>query len=191
MQISMQESIHNAMYFSIGTLVAEIILVRIALVGINWVRKQKLVLQWFEWITLIIIVAFAVGSFIAATKGNGAKNVMLNNNMNRFILGVAMSALTPMHIPFWFGWSTVLFAKNILKPDKLYYNFYVVAIGLGTFLANCIFIFGGKLIVNKIDANQSILNWILGAIFTLTAIIQLVKVLWHKDAAGTLEALGN
>jgi threonine/homoserine/homoserine lactone efflux protein len=191
MQISLQESIRNGMYFSLGTLVAEMILVRIALVGINWVRKQKVVFKWFEWITLIIIVAFAIGSFIAATKENGAKNIMLTNNIDRFILGIVMSALTPMHIPFWFAWSTVLFTKNILKPGKIYYNVYVIAIGLGTFLANCIYILGGKLIVNKLNANENILNWVLGAIFALTAIIQLVKILWHKDEAEKLETLGN
>ncbi len=189
MQISLQEDIHNAMYFSLGTLMAEMILVRIALMGINWVRKQKIVFKWFEWITLIIIITFAAGSFIAATKDNGAKNIMLNNTMNRFALGMIMSALTPMHIPFWFGWSTVLFTKKILKPSKVYYNVYVIAIGCGTFLANCIFIFGGKLIVSKLNANQNMLNWILGAIFALTAVIQLFKILWNKDASEKLGAI--
>ena len=41
MQISMQESIRNAMYFSLGTIFTEMIYVRIALVGISWVKKQK------------------------------------------------------------------------------------------------------------------------------------------------------
>ena len=187
-QISIQENVHNALSYSVGTLVAEMILVRIALVGINWVRKQKVILKWFEWISVIIIVAFAIGSFIAGSKGTGAKNVMLNNNMNRFILGMMMSTLNPMHVPFWFAWSTVLFTKKLLKPGELYYNIYVFAIGLGTFLANCIFIFGGKIIVKQFYTNQNVLNWILGAIFVLTALIQLVKILWHKDA---LEKLRN
>lgn len=191
MQISMQESIKNAVYFSIGTIITEMVLVRITLVGINWVRKQKKLFKWFEWATFFIVIAFAVGSFIAATKSHEAKNVMLNNNMNRFLLGMFMSAITPTHIPFWFGWTTVLFTKKILRHDKIYYNVYIPAIGIGTFLANFIFIFGGRLIVGKLNANQNILNWIIGAIFALTAIIQLVKILWHKDAAEKIETLGK
>ncbi len=70
-----------------------------------------------EWITLVIIIALAAGSFIAAAKGSaGAKNVLLNNNLNRFLLGIFMCAINPVQIPFWFGWSTVLFSKNILQP---------------------------------------------------------------------------
>ena len=96
-----------------------------------------------------------------------------------------------MQIPFWFGWSTVLFTKKILKPDNAHYNFYIVGIGLGTLMGNCVFIFGGKYIVEKLNANQNILNWVIGGIFAITAIIQLLKILFHKDAAEKLDALGK
>jgi threonine/homoserine/homoserine lactone efflux protein len=189
MQISVQESIQNAIYFSLGSLLTEMIYVRISLVGINWVRKQKALLKWMEWIALAIVLALAVGSFIAATHEHHAKNVMLNNNMNRFVLGFLLSAISPMQIPFWFGWSTVLFSKNILQPKNSYYNFYIIGIGLGTLLGNCVFIFGGKYIVEKLNANQNILNWVIGGIFALTAIIMFIRILIHKDAVQKLDTM--
>jgi threonine/homoserine/homoserine lactone efflux protein len=182
MQISVQESIMNAIYFSLGSLFTEMIYVRISLVGINWIRKQKVILKWMEWITLAIVLALAAGSFIAAMQEHHAKNVMLNNDIHRFILGVMLSAISPMQIPFWFGWSTILFSKNILQPKNSYYNLYIVGIGLGTFLGNCVFIFGGKYIVQKLNANQNMLNWVIGGIFALTALILFIKILLHKDA---------
>src|SRR5439155_500505 len=90
MQISVQESIMNAIYFSLGSLLTEMVYVRISLVGINWIRKQKVIFKWLEWITLAIVVALATGSFIAASHSHEAKNVILNNNMHRFLLGLAM-----------------------------------------------------------------------------------------------------
>ena len=187
MQISVQESIINAMYFSLGSLIVEMIYVRISLVGINWIRKQKKLFRWMEWITLAIVVALAIGSFVAAMQPHHAKNVMLNNNINRFLLGAMLSAITPMQIPFWFGWSTVLFTKNILQPKNSYYNFYIVGIGIGTFMGNCVFIFGGKWIIQKLNNNQNLLNWIIGGIFAATALIFLIKILMNKDAAEKLE----
>lgn len=187
MQISVQENIRNAIFFSLGSLLVEMIYVRISLVGINWVRKQKKIFRWMEWITLAIVVALAAGSFIAAMQPHHAKNIMLNNNINRFLLGVILSAISPMQIPFWFGWSTVLFTKNILLPKNSYYNIYIVGIGLGTLLGNCVFIFGGKWIVGKLNGNQSLMNWIIGGIFAATAVIFLIKILLHKDAAEKLE----
>lgn len=187
MQISVQESIMNAIYFSLGSLLVEMIYVRISLVGINWIRKQKKLFRWMEWITLGIVIALAAGSFIAALHPQHGKNVMFNNHINRFLLGVMFSSISPVQIPFWFGWSTVLFTKNILLPKNAYYNLYILGIGLGTLLGNCVFIFGGKWIVEKLNANGNILNWVIGGIFAVTAFILLIKILLHKDAAKKLE----
>lgn len=183
MQIGIQESIQNAVWFSVGSLLVEMIYVRISLVAIDWVRKQQRLMKVMEWVTLGIIVALAAGSFIAAYKsGENAKNVLLNNDLHRFLLGMLMCAINPVQIPFWFGWSTVLFTKQILRPTALYYNSYIVGIGIGTLLGNCVFIFGGKWLVQRISNSQQYLNWVIGGIFTLTALIQLVMILRKKDA---------
>lgn len=189
MQISVQESIRNAIYFSFGSLLTEMIYVRISLVGINWIRKKKILLKWMEWIALGIVLALATGSFIAAAHENHTKNIMLNNNMHRFVLGLLLSAISPMQIPFWFGWSTVLFSKNILQPKNSFYNFYIFGIGLGTLAGNCVFIFGGKYIARKLDANQNILNLVIGGIFAITAIIMFIRILVHKDAVDRIEKM--
>jgi threonine/homoserine/homoserine lactone efflux protein len=182
MQIGIQESIREAIWFSFGSLLVEMIYVRISLVGIDWVRKQARLMKWMEWITLAIIVALAIGSFIAAAKGGGnTKNIMLNNHLHRFLLGMLMCAINPVQIPFWFGWSTVLFTKNILQPVQSQYNVYIIGIGIGTLMGNCVFIFGGKWMVQRIANSQQYLNWVIGGIFALTAVIQLVKMLLHKD----------
>ena len=183
MQIGIQESLKDAVYFSLGSLLVEMVYVRISLVGIDWVRRQQRIMKLMEWITLAIITALAVGSFIAATTGSGAaKNVMLNNNMHRFLLGMFMCAINPVQIPFWFGWSTVLFTKRILKPRASFYNTYIIGIGIGTLLGNCVFIFGGKWLVQRIANSEQYLNWVIGSIFTFTALIQFIKIMRKKDA---------
>ena len=183
MQIGIQESITDAIWFSFGSLLVEMVYVRISLVGIDWVRKQEKLMKVMEWVTLVIIVALAVGSFVSASKASGtAKNVMLQNNMHRFLLGMFMCAINPVQIPFWFGWSTVLFTKKILTPNNSQYNSYIVGIGIGTLAGNCVFIFGGKWMVQRIANAQQYLNWVIGGIFALTALIQFIKIMRHKDA---------
>src|SRR5665213_4059904 len=70
MQISVHESIRLAMYFSLGTILSEIIYVRLCLVGVHWLQRQKVLFRWLEWITFALIVALAIGSFIAASKAH-------------------------------------------------------------------------------------------------------------------------
>ena len=187
MQISVSDGIAAAMLFSAGSLLVEIIYVRISLVAMDWIRKQEKILKALEWVTLIIVLALAASSFYAALHPKIQKNVVLDSPLPKFILGLVMSAVNPVQIPFWFGWSTVLFSKKILKPRPDQYNSYILGIGIGTFIGNCIFIFGGLLIASKINNNQHILNWVIGGIFALTAIIQAWKMWRHKGAVHKLE----
>lgn len=187
-QIAVQESLLQAVYFAVGCLITEMIYVRLSLVGMNWVRRQVKLMKAMEWVTLFIILALAAGSFIAAYKGAAdQKNVVLTNQLPRLLLGMLMSALNPVQIPFWFGWSTVLFQKGVLTAGTKQYNIYISGIGLGTLLGNFVFIFGGKWIVNSIHNSGAYLNWIIGCIFAVTALIQLVKMLFHKDGISKFE----
>ncbi|MCO5285780.1 MAG: LysE family translocator [Chitinophagaceae bacterium] len=190
MQISIQESVMHAIYFSLGSLTVEMIYVRFSLIGIDWIRKQKKLFRWMEWITVAIVFALAIGSFAAAMMPHQEKNVMLDNHIHRYLLGLMLSAINPVQIPFWFGWSTVLFTKNILKPLGSFYNLYIIGIGLGTFLGNLVFIFGGRVVADKLNTNQNMINWVIGGIFTITAIIFLIKIFMKKDAAEGLKDIG-
>lgn len=187
MQISVSDGVLAAMLFSLGSLLVEIIYVRLSLVAMDWIRKQERILKALEWVTLIIVVALAASSFYAALHPKVEKNIVLDSPLPKFVLGLIMSAVNPVQIPFWFGWSTVLFTKKVLLPRKDHYNSYILGIGIGTFIGNCIFIFGGLLIASKINNNQHILNWVIGGIFAITALLQLWKILKKKDAVHQME----
>ncbi len=181
MQISISDSVTSAMLFSLGSLTVEMVYVRFSLVALNWIRKQKLLFKILEYVTLVIVLVLAASSFYAATHPGVHKNVVLSSSLPKFLLGAMMCAVSPGQIPFWLGWSTVLFTKKILLPRKDHYNTYIIGIGVGTFIGNCIFIFGGVLIADKISNNQSVMHWVIGGIFLATAIIQVIKMLKKKD----------
>jgi threonine/homoserine/homoserine lactone efflux protein len=187
MQISITDGVLHALKFSVGSLLAEMVYVRLSLIAMDWVRKQEKLFLILEWVTLGIVVALAVSSFFAAAHPKVHKNVILSSTLPRFWLGLIMSAINPVQIPFWFGWSTVLFTKKILLPKINFYYSYILGIGLGTLLGNCVFIFGGKLIANKLNQNQHILSWVIGGVFTVTAIIQMIKMFTKKDVAHRLD----
>jgi threonine/homoserine/homoserine lactone efflux protein len=186
MQISVSDGFRPALYFALGALMMEICYVRVSLVAMNWVRKQKRIFQTLEWLTLLIIVALSVSNFYAASHPNVQKNPILSNTLHRFWLGTTMSAVNPVQIPFWFGWSTVLFSRKVLLPRNDHYNFYITGIGIGSFVGFCVFIFGGQLLVDSLHANQNTIQWIIGAVFAFTAVIQCWKMFRHRDPISKL-----
>lgn len=187
MQISATDGIAPAIKFSLGSLVVEAIYVRLSLVAMDWVRKQKAIFKVLEWVTLFIVVALATSSFYAALHPSVDKNIILSSTIHRFFLGMMMCAVTPAQIPFWFGWSTVLFTRNILLPKASFYNIYILGIALGTFAGNILFILGGRLMVDTLNTKQSLLNWIIGGIFAVTAIIQIWRIVKNRGAMHKLE----
>ena len=177
MQIAIQENIRNAIKYSLGVALVEILYVRLSLKGMNWVMENAVLFRVLEWSTVLLFMILAVSSFITARKNSDQKNILLNNKLNRFFLGFSMSAINPVQIPFWFIWSTYLLSNGFLDPTELQFNVYTVGIGVGTLIALAIFIFAGNWVVNKLKASHRIINITVGIIFVISAVIQLYKVI--------------
>jgi hypothetical protein len=163
------------------------IYVRLSLVAMDWVRKRQFLFKMLEWITLAIVLILAASSFYAAMSPTSKESVVLSSPLPKILLGFSMSAVSPAQIPFWFGWSTVLLTKKILLPINKHYNFYIIGIGLGTLIGNCVFIFGGRIVAGKLQNSHHIINWVIGGIFLVTALIQIWKMRKKKTTAHKLE----
>src|SRR5687767_10344953 len=90
MQISVTDGISPALWFSLGSLLVEIIYVRLSLVAMDWVRKQEKLFKILEWVTLVIVVALAISSFYAALNPKEGDNFILSSTLHRFVLGMVM-----------------------------------------------------------------------------------------------------
>ena len=179
MQIAITENTRKAIFFSLGVALVEILYVRLSLQGIDWVIAHQQLFYILEWATVFLFVVLAFSSFMVARKKNSqAKNILLNNRMNRFWLGFTMSAINPVQIPFWFIWSTTLLSNEILLPQPAQFNSYTAGIGIGTLAGLGLFIFAGRWLSNKLNASNRIINIAVGIVFIISAAIQLYRVLY-------------
>lgn len=191
MQVSYSEGFMQGIYFSLGVAVVEVLYVRISVVGISWVMKHGKLLRYMEWGAVVVVLALAVGSFWASANPSQEKSFLLQSSLPNFLLGISLSAINPMQIPFWFGWTTVLFSKNILKPQSDFYNVYTLAIGIGTLFGLMVFVLGGVLLVKRFNANQMVINFILGCVFAGTALVLIIKNLTKKPLEQAISEKGN
>jgi threonine/homoserine/homoserine lactone efflux protein len=178
-KMAVEEGIGPAIWFSLGALIVEMVYVRLSLVAMDRILRQRRWLRILENLTVIIILLLAFGSFWTASHPHqGRSNVigfLSPAPIPRLLTGLLLSAINPLQIPFWFGWNTVLFSKKILQPRNDHYNIYIAGIGLGTFAGNAVFIFGGRLLITALDKQQPLVNSIIGIIFLLTAGWQLIR----------------
>jgi threonine/homoserine/homoserine lactone efflux protein len=175
--ISIQLGAYPAFIFALGTLVVEAVCVYIVLQAMQWVSKQQRFFKVFEWLTVLLIFILSVSCFIAALKMKSFGNsVFTKYNLRPFVLGLLLSTLNPLHIPFWFGWSTVLLNKKILIPQQKYFFVYILGISIGTIAGFDVFIYGGNYIVQQLMGKQNILNWVVGFVLLGTVLIQVYKM---------------
>lgn len=178
MQIAVQETVRRALAYALGVAIVEILYVRLSLKGIDWIIANSKIFYILEWVTVVLFFVLAISSFMISRRSESKqKNILLNNKVNRFWLGLTMSAVNPVQIPFWFLWSSYLYSTGLLKASSYYFNAYTLGIGVGTVTGLLIFIYGGKWIVQRLNTRQRTINFIVALVFFVSAIVQLTRVL--------------
>jgi threonine/homoserine/homoserine lactone efflux protein len=95
-----------------------------------------------------LLFALATGSCLAAMRKSGIGSTLPIPPGHPFLLGTILSSTNPLHIIFWFGWSSILVDKQILLARSSNYNYYVVGIGIGRILGYGVFIVGGPYMIH-------------------------------------------
>jgi threonine/homoserine/homoserine lactone efflux protein len=180
-QLGVQESLINAWKYAAGIVIVELIYLRLALAGMDWVVAHRQIFIILGWATVVVFMALGVLGFILARRQTKEKKgLLLNNKMNRFLLGVSISIVNPAQLPFWFLWSTQMIGNGILKTTNADFNFFTAGAGLGSMAGLGVYIYGGKWVIQKMKASNKALNIFMGVIFILAALLQLYNMLFKE-----------
>lgn len=176
-QISVQSGIYMAALFSTGAVLVEVIYVRLALTAMDKIVSYPIVFRCLEWLSAIILLLLGIAFFVTAKQAGGIAKILPSTLSDAFWLGVLLSATSPMHVTFWFGWSTVLMEKQILIAGKNNYSLYITGIGAGSLLGYGLFVVGGGYLINLLSGNQQWLNRIIGGVLLFTGLLQSFKII--------------
>lgn len=179
-QITSRDGTGAALIYAFGSMLIELIYVRAMVGAMEWVNKQVKIFKLFGWITILILFIMAIASFHAAANMSDIGSALPAISRFHFFYGMLLSAINPLHIPFWFGWSTVLMNKGILSANKSEYNFYIAGIGIGTIAGFTVFIYGSNYLVPYLKNQQHILNWVIGSVLLITALVQVYKLMYKS-----------
>jgi threonine/homoserine/homoserine lactone efflux protein len=165
----------QAVEFGLGAISVEVILVRFAIVAVKSFERLKHLYAFFSGLTCIVLFLFAWFSFRAAFETHKFETAMPFRSQNPFLLGIFLSLLNPLHLPFWLGWTAVLKSKKIFWDAGSARNIYVTGIGLGTSFAFITYGILGNILIHFLREQQAILNWIIGIALLGTGVLQFHK----------------
>lgn len=165
--IAASEGLVAALWFAFAVILVELIMVRIALYGSEYLDISGRVTNYLLPLGVLLLLYLSISSFLSAqhTQELSSNSAFFPKISSAFVLGLLLSALNPLQIPFWLTWSKVLTAKGILKKSKGFYNFYLMGIGIGSFIGLAIFIFVGKYIFNNYSDYSFITSILMGVLY--------------------------
>jgi threonine/homoserine/homoserine lactone efflux protein len=177
-QLAVQEGYKNAWKYGVGIVLVEMIYLRFALTAMDWVVEHHFIFKIMGWLTVAVFLVLGILSLLIARKQAAEKKgLLLNNKLNRFLLGVSVSAINPVQIPFWFIWSTNMIHLGVLKTTFLYFNLFTAGAAFGSLSGLGVYIYGGKWLIAKMKTSNKRLNIFMGIVFIVAALIQLYNML--------------
>jgi len=180
-QLSVQENHTSAWKYGLGIVIVEVIYLRLALSGMDWVVENKTLFTIMGWVTVVVFIVLGVLAFVMARKQTSAKKgLLINNKINRFLLGAMVSGVNPAQIPFWFLWSTQLLDAKVILPTTLHFNLFTVGAGIGSLAGLAVYIHGGKWLITKMKTSNRGLNVFMGVVFIFAGLFQLYNMLFKN-----------
>jgi threonine/homoserine/homoserine lactone efflux protein len=179
-QIAVQENFKDAWKYAFGVMLIEMVYLRVILSGIRWMIKHRTLLDIYNWMTVFFFLILGIMSLRSAFRErNKQKALLLNNQVDRFVLGVCLSALNPAQLPFWIFWSGYFLSMGWLSPGFTSFNVFTLGTGLGTILGLAVYIYFGNYLVTRMKTSDRTLNKIVGVVFILAALAQAYRVFFH------------
>lgn len=173
-QIGVNEGPKAAFRYAWGVMLIETIYLRTALTSMDWVYSHPDIFKAIGWGTVFLFFGLGlVNIFYSSKSQKDTPKGILKLKVNKFLLGISLSAVNPAQLPFWALWSGYMLDWKILHQVSMEYNLFTLGGGIGTMCGLYLYIKGGNYLFNKFQLSNKVLSYITGGIFIFAGLAQL------------------
>lgn len=166
-QIAALQSVHAALQFAVVVVLVELIVVRLTLAYSNRINFNTKLYKYVLLITVVLLLYFAFSSFFSQSTDDKmiTGTSLFPMIKSTIIIGLLLSALNPIQVPFWMGWNSVLLECKILNKKPSMYLSYILGIGVGSMAVLILFISAGTYIFQNYGQYNSIIKFTMGCFY--------------------------
>jgi threonine/homoserine/homoserine lactone efflux protein len=178
-KISLQEGKNEAISFAIGASVIIFFQTFIAVLFARFISNHQEIVSTLQEIGIFVFSLLSIYFFWIAKKPKKIKtDSRVKGKSNRFFLGMLLSTLNLLPIPFYVFASMTLAASGYFSFDKIPVAEFVIGVMIGSFTVFYIYIVAFKKIENKTEFLMRNINIIIGSVTTFMAVLTLFKLLY-------------
>ena len=178
-KISLQEGKNEAISFALGASVIIFFQTFIAVLFARFISNHQEIVSTLQEIGIFIFTLLSIYFFWIAKKPKKIKtDSRVKGKSNRFFLGMLLSTLNLLPIPFYVFASMTLATSGYFSFDKIPVAEFVIGVMSGSFTVLYIYIVAFKKIENKTEFLMRNINTIIGSVTTFMAVLTLFKLLY-------------
>ena len=167
--------INAALLYLLGVICIEAIVIYFTLIFANRLMDNKKLIRYIEGFSIVFMFVLAY-IFYASSSGKTTPVDNLHKYSSPFVLGIVLSCLNFIQIPFWTGWNLYLLNGKYIEIKKSLKFLYVFGTLLGTFSGMITLILSLDYITNKSGfLSKYLMGVIIPLVFAGLGIFQAIK----------------
>lgn len=176
-EIYKSKGLEQTLWYLLGVVFIEFFVILITLIFANTLISNKKLLKYIEGFSIVFMFFLA---YLFFSNAQNSDLTVVDNleiiNSKTIIIGITLSSLNFIQIPFWLSWNLFLVnAKYIDTSSGLRY-FYILGTTIGTFLGMLFLILSLQYITQQTDfLNKYLVKIIIPLVFFIFGIIQSIK----------------
>lgn len=179
-KISTQEGKNVALSFAFGAALIIFFQTFIAVLFARFISIHNEIVATLQEIGIFVFTLLSIYFFWIAKKPKKIKtDSKVKGKSNRFFLGMLLSTLNLLPIPFYVFASMGLAAAGYFSFDKIPVFSFVIGVICGSFTVFYIYIAAFKKIEKKTEFLMRNINTIIGSVTTIMALVTLLKLLYN------------
>ena len=177
-KVSLHEGKNEAVRFALGASVIIFFQTFIAVLFARFISNHQEIVSTLQEIGILVFSLLSIYFFWIAEKPKKIKaHKTVKGKSNRFFLGMLLSTLNLLPIPFYVFASMSLEASDYFSFDKIPVSSFVIGVVCGSFTVFYIYIVAFKKIEKKTEFLMRNINTIIGSVTTFMAVVTLFKLL--------------
>lgn len=177
-KISLKEGYSRGIVFSIGVSVTVLAQTYVAVLFARYLSNHPDIVDILQRVALVIFVLISIYYlFVAKERAKPQDEINNKSKKNRFFFGMLLSSLNVFPIPYQAYMSITLATFGLMDFDLTSIVSYVTGAAMGTFVMLYIYIFFFDKIKSQRLTSQKNMNYSIGLITALIALITLFNVI--------------
>ncbi len=178
-KISLKEGAGRGIMFSTGVCLVVFVQTYIASIFSRYLSNRQDIVEILQRVAFVIFVLITVYFLILASKQKETKIVEadVRSKKSRFFHGMFLSSLNVFPIPYQAYMTITLASFGWLNFERTSIITYVTGAAMGTFVMLYIYIFFFDKIKDKAFTSQKNMNYIIGTITGVVALVTFINIL--------------